>query len=1329
MVIWGIFAFAFPQTAVALDWTARYGVEGGYVAQIAVDYTDSNIAYLASYAGGIFKTTNGGTSWTDLHVTFGSSKIVLDPTNHTTVYVVGGNIVKSTDAGANWTILDTKLPCGDGAKTLVLDPKNTSTLYAIIVTKVGTTADYYVIKSTNGGTSWNQISWNQLSWKAYALSIDPTNSSVLYASTTAGLMKSTDGGVTWNSSGTGLNTINLGTVVIDPRTPSTLYVVADGAVYKSTNSGGQWQLSSNGWESFGDLKAEDPMIDPLSPNNLYVIVKGVGTLSKIPGTIYKTIDAGGRWSPLLFGPPNAKTDVQVVALAPSSPANLYAGTLQHGVYKSVNSGTGWAAKNSGLKVLIEYMALDPTDKNIIYVGIPDFGIFQSTDGGNNWVSRNAGLGSQQVAALAISPVGNHTLWASVNNAVTPSTGGSLPGIFKSNDGGATWTVTIIPPDNFLSSAPTKLVADPVNPDGIYAVGIAGVYRTTDGGTTWFTSRNGVPDNAFLNCLAVDPKNPMVLYLGLYDSTSGNSIYKSTDGGIMWYPSSTGLPNLLGIYDLAIDPKTSSTIYAAVTTNSTGTVNGGVFKSIDSGESWQNTTSEIKALITGYTPAQFDNIHYAGAVPNCPSPFLITAFNLAIDSNTPATLFAVVDGLVLRTTDAAISWAVAHSGLPFTPYQIGISPADQTAAYSANQGIYVYTGTGGSVGGGGGGTATVTVTAPNGGENWLVGSSQNITWTNTGTISNVRIEISTDAGTSYATIVTSTSNTGSYNWTVPNSPSTTVKIRISSDDGSISDTSDDNFMISTAGGGEGGDIFSDLFVPVVLSTSGDGGSFFTTELTFTNRGTLTANVDLGYTATAGGGSGSASITIPPGQSVFSNGIDYLKSIGLSISDTGSRIGTLRAHFSNLNSASDASITARTTTEVKDSGGALIGRAGLAYPALSISSNGGATTSQVKNSPRNLPGRINLANSASLGSSGLNDSAYICGLRQNTTDRSNAAFQNLGAAGDGSITLQVTIFDGNSPFSQALPLIVLEPGAFHQISDVLASNGLSLTNGYAKVERIAGTAPYYAYGVVNDQVNSDGSFVSPQPGEMTGGGGLTLPVIVQTSAFISELDLTNFSSQDRTINFSFVAAAITTEDKTAQFSISIPAGRQQIIPDIFDYMRNNAVAGIGPAGTTIAGALFATATGGDISGVVLGARTSAAGGTVGGRFGLFYTAVPYGQASTTSAWVFGLQQNSENRTNLAIVNTGETDASDDTFVIDLYDGATGNIVKTMDPIVLKARGWIQIGTILNSAPGNVQQGYARVRRTVGNNPFITYAVINDGAGPGQRTGDGAYIGSSQ
>ncbi len=125
-----------PRAAVADDWTPRNGPEGGYVASIAVDYTDSNIVYLSNNAG-IHKSTNGGASWTNLNAYFGTSKIVLDPTNHTTVYLVGGIVVRSTDAGANWVILDTKLPCHYFVKDLVVDFKSPSTLYGIAVTSGG----------------------------------------------------------------------------------------------------------------------------------------------------------------------------------------------------------------------------------------------------------------------------------------------------------------------------------------------------------------------------------------------------------------------------------------------------------------------------------------------------------------------------------------------------------------------------------------------------------------------------------------------------------------------------------------------------------------------------------------------------------------------------------------------------------------------------------------------------------------------------------------------------------------------------------------------------------------------------------------------------------------------------------------------------------------------------------------------------------------------------------------------------------------------------------------------------------------------------------------
>jgi hypothetical protein len=478
----------------------------------------------------------------------------------------------------------------------------------------------------------------------------------------------------------------------------------------------------------------------------------------------------------------------------------------------------------------------------------------------------------------------------------------------------------------------------------------------------------------------------------------------------------------------------------------------------------------------------------------------------------------------------------------------------------------------------------------------------------------------------------------------------------------------------------------LFVPIVLSSAGLNNSFFTSELTLTNRGGTDATLDLSYTAALGGGGGTASILLSSGrQQIIPDAISYLRSLGITIPDSGNRGGTLRVSSADPSSLSNAAITVRTTTTVPE------GRAGLAYAAVASSA-------------------------------ALSGPSYLCGLRQNQTDRSNVAIQNVGSSTEGNVTLRLTVFSGDAanPFSQTLPDEVLPPGGFKQISGILTSNGLSLTNGYVRVERVSGTAPYYAYAVVNDQANSDGSFINPVlESSLAGRNGLVLPVIVETSSFNSEQVLTNFSTTRKTVNLTYVADAIQNPDKTASFSQTIEAGEQLIIPNFVQFLRDSGLATTLPSGPAYAGAVFAV-DGADVSGLFLGARTSAPGG--GGRYGLFYSAVPYGTAATTEAWVYGLQQNSESRTNLALVNTGEVDGSPDTFRIELFDGGTAAKVQTIEGVTVGARGWIQLGTILAQ---HAQQGYAHVTRTSGSNPFITYAVINDGAAPGDRSGDGAFV----
>ena len=357
------------------------------------------------------------------------------------------------------------------------------------------------------------------------------------------------------------------------------------------------------------------------------------------------------------------------------------------------------------------------------------------------------------------------------------------------------------------------------------------------------------------------------------------------------------------------------------------------------------------------------------------------------------------------------------------------------------------------------------------------------------------------------------------------------------------------------------------------------------------------------------------------------------------------------------------------------------------------------------------------------------SYLCGLRQNQSDRSNVAIQNVGSSVAGPITLRLTIFsgDGSSGFSQELPVQILLPGGFAQISGILAASGLSLSNGYVRVERVNGTAPYSAYGVINDQANSDGSFIPPvAESALAGKTRLTLPVVVETGAFSTELVITNWSLTKKTLNFSYVADAIQEPDQTANFTVDISPAAQLIWPDLVQRLRDAQTAGIGAKGIGFAGALFVTVSIGDLRGISVSARTSALGDS--GRYGLFYTALSEAASSTREAWVYGLHQDAENRTNLALVNTGESGTSPDTFRIELFDGNTGQPVATVDGLVLAASRWTQVNTILSQYAPGVRQGYAHITRTSGASPFIAYAVINDGGQAGQRSGDGAFLPSA-
>ncbi len=484
----------------------------------------------------------------------------------------------------------------------------------------------------------------------------------------------------------------------------------------------------------------------------------------------------------------------------------------------------------------------------------------------------------------------------------------------------------------------------------------------------------------------------------------------------------------------------------------------------------------------------------------------------------------------------------------------------------------------------------------------------------------------------------------------------------------------------------------LFVPIVLSAPGQNGSYFTSELALTNRSTAESSLEFTYAAAFGGGDGKVTDKLAAGtQRIVPDAIAYLRSLGISVGDGEGHGGTLKVCFTGLSSPLEGSVTVRTTTRVPQ------GKAGLAY--------GGITRA-------------------------LTEPAYLCGLRQNNSDRTNVAIQNAGTEMQGSIIIRLEIFSSDSGIPPGIAPVVLEeslaPGQFKQISGILRQGGALFGNGFVRVSRVQGIAPYYAYAVINDQSSSDGSYVAPfSEGSLVGKRRMTLPVVVEIPQFGTELVVTNISASTKILDLEFVSDNIQAPSNVARVKIALGPHEQEILPNFVNWMRQQGARGM-PVGASYVGPLFASVENGDLDGVFLGAGTSTV--SQSGRFGVFYGPVPEGSASQDSAWLYDLQQSESDRTNLGLVNTGEVDDTPDFFRVEIYDGEKGKPVGTVENLKVGTKRLRQIGSFLEKYVPGTRQGYVRVTRTQGNNPFVAYAVINDGASPGQGSGDGAFISSN-
>lgn len=613
-------------------WTSG-GPNGGVIRALAVDPANAAHVYAGTEAG-VFRSVDYGDTWQSLSeglalpsgflpsVTTLGFAATVPPT----LYAGGGKQVfrmKSDDSG--WTAtasMGSGVGVG-GVYALAIDPTNPATIYSGV--------DGGIYKSTDAGASWIPASNGLNCLYVATLAIDPSSPATVYAGACGTVLKSSNGGETWSLANSGLTAPGAYALAVDQETPSIVYVATTDGVFRSSDGAATWTRASIGLPPFSEIDAL--VIDPESSSTLYS-----GTAS---GDTFKSIDGGSSWrSPDIF-----LGRVHALAVSGETPSGVFVGTSM-GVFESDIAFTEWTFKTTGIKARpTGTLAIDGATRPALYTVDIDGSVLKRTDIGGSWVAQPVGLVGA-VRSLAIDPETPNTIYVSADTSTLDEDVGS---IFKSVDGGATWTpsstglvegfvterlliarsnpATLYASDftdnqqyrstnggaswTFIGSANARILAvDPSNAAILYAAANQGALKSIDGGATWTAINAGFGGFAYVLALTVDPITPSTLYCGTLD----NGIFKSVDGGSTWTAINEGLPtgfDLRGltVRSVVVDPTRSSVVYAA-------TDSKGVFRSFNGGATWSTmndglTNGLVHELVIDATGKSLHAATYTG----------------------------------------------------------------------------------------------------------------------------------------------------------------------------------------------------------------------------------------------------------------------------------------------------------------------------------------------------------------------------------------------------------------------------------------------------------------------------------------------------------------------------------------------------------------------------------------------------------------------------------------------------------------------------------------------------------------------------------------------
>lgn len=545
--------------------------------------------------------------------------VCVDPSNANTIYVgsPAGGIWKSTNAGTNWTPLSDNLP-QIGVSGIAVDYSNSNIIY--IATGDKDSSDTYsigVLKSTDGGLTWNTTGLTFFDENSLAgdLIINPTNNQILLCATSNGLYKTINGGATWTVSQGG--DFSQGSLRFKPNDPNIVYATIYDTFFRSIDGGNSFSVVNTGLPTGSSRLLLD--VTNADSNYVYVLSATPPNTAITPpdfgfNGIYLSVDSGVTFSRTaetndIFESRQSYYDL-ALAVSQVDKNIIYTGCLN--VWKSSNAGTSFSKINSwsnptGATYTHADIHYIKAFGNKTYV-CSDGGIYASENEGVTFTSKTAGLQISQFYKIAVSKQtaskmvgglqdnGGHAysggIWKNyygadgMDAAIDPLNSNKFYGfiqsgssLYISNSAGNSNDSGVSKPANETGNWVTPLA---INSQGELFAGYTKLYKLV--GTSWVLQQNAITNlgGGAIELITIDPNNDNIMFV-----VNGTKLYKSINKGISFSLAYTATSIITSI---CVHSSDSNIVY--ITRSGT---TGDVLKSVNGGTSFTAFSTGLPAI--------------------------------------------------------------------------------------------------------------------------------------------------------------------------------------------------------------------------------------------------------------------------------------------------------------------------------------------------------------------------------------------------------------------------------------------------------------------------------------------------------------------------------------------------------------------------------------------------------------------------------------------------------------------------------------------------------------------------------------------------------------